>query len=68
MGEGFGGRCVGVARALLKRPWLLLSWLVLAALTVGAQKIVTSPWSAAVYPVALLIALWLFSRATAEKS
>jgi membrane protein implicated in regulation of membrane protease activity len=49
---------------MVKRPWLLFSWLALAALVVGAQHWVPQPWTAAAYPIALIVALWLFKRAT----
>ncbi|MEU9624522.1 MULTISPECIES: hypothetical protein [unclassified Streptomyces] len=67
MGDGFRRRWAFVARTLIKRPWLLGSWVLLAVLTVAAQKIVPQPWSAGVYPVVLIVALLLFSRASAQK-
>lgn len=51
----------------MKRPWLLVSWLVLAVLAVGAQKTVPQPWSAGVHSVAQLVAVLLFSRASVQK-
>ncbi|MEV8457709.1 hypothetical protein AB0467_34265 [Streptomyces sp. NPDC052095] len=67
MGDNFRSRWAFVARTLVKRPWLILSWVVLAAVAVAAGKIVPQPWSAGVYPVALFVALLLFSRASAQK-
>ncbi|MDX3820854.1 hypothetical protein PV691_37570 [Streptomyces sp. AK08-01A] len=59
----FGNRLAAACRAVVKRPWLLLSWLALAALVVCAQHFVPQPWSAVVYPVALVAALGLANRA-----
>jgi hypothetical protein len=56
-----------VARTLVKRPWLFASWVLLAVLAVAALKIVPQPWSAAVYPFVLVVALLLFSRAPTQK-
>jgi len=55
-----------VCGGLLERPWLLFGWVALAALVVGAQHWVPQPWSAAAYPLALIVALWLFNRATSR--
>jgi hypothetical protein len=54
-----------VAKTLAKHPWLLMSWILLAALAVAVQKVVPQPWSAGVYPGVLVVALLLFSRASA---
>ncbi|MEV5199599.1 hypothetical protein [Streptomyces sp. NPDC053720] len=67
MRDGFRSRWAFVARPLVKRPWLFASWVLLAVLAVAALKVVPQPWSAGVYPVALFVALLLFSRATAQK-
>ncbi|MGW2837743.1 hypothetical protein ACWCWD_08080 [Streptomyces sp. NPDC001493] len=52
---------------LLRRPWLLVGWLLLAGSVVGAQKVVPQPWSACAYPVALFVALALASSASPRK-
>lgn len=65
---GFAGRLATVAKVLWKRPWVLVGWLLLAAGTVGAQKVVPQPWSAAVLPVAWFAAMWLFARGAAQKA
>lgn len=62
--QSFGSRLGAVCGGMVKRPWLLFSWLALAALVVGAQHWVPQPWTAAAYPIALIVALWLFKRAT----
>lgn len=67
MGEGFQSRWALAARTLFTYPWLLASWVVLAALTVVAVEIVPQPWSAGVYPVVLFVAMLLFSRASTRK-
>ncbi|MFI1191255.1 hypothetical protein [Streptomyces californicus] len=67
MGVELDGRWGFVGRTLVKRPWLIVSWAVLAVVAVAAGKIVPQPWSAGVYPVVLFVALLLFSRASAEK-
>lgn len=64
VGEGFRARATVIVSTLLKRPWVLVTWLLLAVLTVAVHKVVPQPWSAGVYPVALLVALWAFSRAS----
>ncbi|MGW1407944.1 hypothetical protein [Streptomyces sp. NPDC002403] len=56
-----------MARTLVKRPWLILSWVVLAVVAVAAGKIVPQPWSAGVYPVVSFVALLLFSWASTQK-
>jgi hypothetical protein len=65
--ESFWTRAVAVVRTLMRRPWMLLSWVILAGLVVCAQKVVPQPWSAGVYPVALFVALWIFSRTAPKK-
>ncbi|MDX3319802.1 hypothetical protein PV415_23135 [Streptomyces sp. ME03-5684b] len=67
MGGNFRSRWAIVGRTLVKRPWLIVSWVALAVVTVAAGKIVPQPWSAGVYPVVLFIALLLFSRASTQK-
>lgn len=67
MGEDFRGRWAFVGRTLVNRPWLIVSWVVLAIVAVAAGKVVPQPWSAGVYPVVLLVALLLFSRASTQK-
>ncbi|MFI7346465.1 hypothetical protein ACIBSR_09360 [Streptomyces sp. NPDC049936] len=52
---------------LAQRPWLVVSWVLLAVVAVAARKIVPQPWSAGVYPVVLFVALLLFSRASTQK-
>ncbi|MFJ6897205.1 hypothetical protein [Streptomyces hokutonensis] len=63
-GQSFGSRLGAVCAGVARRPWLLLGWLALAALVVGAQHWLPQPWSGVAYPVALIVALWLFRRAT----
>lgn len=60
--QGLGSRLGAVCGGLAKRPWLLFSRLVLAAVVVGSQRWIPPPWSAAAYPVALVTALWLFNE------
>lgn len=59
----FGSRLVAVCRGVVKRPWLLFSWLALVVLVVGAQHYIPQPWSGVVYPVGLIAALGLANRA-----
>ncbi|MFJ9197193.1 hypothetical protein [Streptomyces flaveolus] len=54
-----------MAKTLAKHPWLLVSWIPLAALAVVGQKVVPQPWSAGVSPAVLVVALLLFSRVSA---
>ncbi|MFF7363250.1 hypothetical protein [Streptomyces sp. NPDC008125] len=54
-------------RTLLRRPWLLAGWLLLAVSAVGVQKVVPQPWSACAYPVALFVALALASSASPRR-
>ncbi|MDQ0831427.1 hypothetical protein QF032_003271 [Streptomyces achromogenes] len=62
--QSFGGRSGTACGIVVKRPWLSFSWLALAALVVAAQHWVSQPWSAAAYPIAPIVALWLYNRAT----
>ncbi|WP_218172414.1 hypothetical protein OH786_00805 [Streptomyces atratus] len=55
-----------MAKTLIKRPGLFMSWFLLAALTVGALKIVPQPWSAGLCPVVLSVAMLLFSRTSVQ--
>ncbi|MGW5564940.1 hypothetical protein ACWEWD_16185 [Streptomyces tendae] len=56
-----------MGKTLAMRPWLIVSWVLLAGVAVAAWKIVPQPWSAGIYPVALFVALLLFSRASTQK-
>ncbi|WP_439081004.1 hypothetical protein [Streptomyces sp. WL006] len=67
MGHNFRGRWAFVGRTLVNRPWLIVSWVVLAIVAVAAGKVVPQPWSAGAYPVVLFVALLLFSRASTQK-
>jgi Na+/melibiose symporter-like transporter len=67
MGDSFRSRWAFVGGTLVRRPWLVVSWFLLAVVAVAAWKIVPQPWSAGVYPVVLFAALLLFSRASAQK-
>jgi len=67
MAGNFRSRWAFVGRTLVKRPWLIVSWVVLAVVAVVAGKIVPQPWSAGVYPVVLFVALLLFPRASTQK-
>ncbi|WP_406151511.1 hypothetical protein [Streptomyces sp. NBC_01012] len=67
MGDIFRSRWAFVGRTLVKRPWLIASWVVLAVVAVAVGKIVPQPWSGGVYPVVLFVALRLFSRASTQK-
>lgn len=67
MGDTFRSRWAIVARMLVKRPRLFASWVLLAVLAVATLKIVPQPWSVGVYPVVLVVALLLFSRAPTQK-
>ncbi|MFE6977258.1 hypothetical protein [Streptomyces sp. NPDC057682] len=67
MGDDFRGRWAFVGRTLVKRPWLIVSWVVLAVVAVVAGKIMPQPWSAGIYPVVLFVALLLFSWASTQK-
>ncbi|MFF7902948.1 hypothetical protein ACIP4X_26960 [Streptomyces sp. NPDC088817] len=60
--RSFGSRWQAVRGGLVVRPWVFFSWLVLAALVPAAQHWVPQPWSAAAYPIALIVALWLLNR------
>ncbi|MFF9453175.1 hypothetical protein [Streptomyces flaveolus] len=65
VGNGVRSRWTLVAKTLAKHPWLLMSWILLAAPAVAGQKVVPQPWSAGVYPAVLVVALLLFSRVSA---
>ncbi|MER7057482.1 MULTISPECIES: hypothetical protein [unclassified Streptomyces] len=67
MGDSSRSRWAFVGGTLAKRPWLVVSWVLLAVVAVAAWKIVPQPWSAGVYPVVLFFALLLFSRASTQK-
>ncbi|MEU1796566.1 MULTISPECIES: hypothetical protein [Streptomyces] len=67
MEDDFRGRWAFVGRTLVNRPWLIVSWVVLAIVAVAAGKVVPQPWSAGIYPVVLFVALLLFSRASTQK-
>ncbi|NUS89563.1 MAG: hypothetical protein HOY75_44410 [Streptomyces sp.] len=55
-----------VVKALVEHPWFLVSRLLLATVTVAVPKAVPQPWSAGVHPVSLIVAMLLFSRASAR--
>ncbi|WP_329030551.1 hypothetical protein OG464_33275 [Streptomyces sp. NBC_00890] len=66
-GANSRGRWAFAGRTLVKRQWLIVSWVVLAVVGVAAGKIVPQPWNAGVYPVVLFVALLLFVRASTQK-
>jgi hypothetical protein len=67
VGKGFRAGASFVFRTLSRHPWIILAWLLLAGLTVAAQKVVPQPWSAGIQPVALIVAMWVFSLASPEE-
>lgn len=67
MGDSPRSRWAFVGKTLATRPWLIVSWVLLAGVAVAAWKIMPQPWSAGVYPVVLFVALLLFSRASTQK-
>ncbi|GJF24729.1 MULTISPECIES: hypothetical protein [Streptomyces] len=66
VGDGVRSRRTFVVEALVKHPWFLVSRLLLATVTVAVPKVVPQPWSAGVHPVSLIVAMLLFSRASAR--
>ena len=58
-GETFWSRARSSLRSLARRPVVLVGWAALATATVIAQHLIAQPFSAAAYPVALVLALSL---------
>ncbi|MFD6528975.1 hypothetical protein [Streptomyces sp. NPDC060184] len=65
--HGSRSRWARTAETLGRHPGLVASWVLLAVSAVAASKVLSQPWSAATYPVALFVALSLFSRASARE-
>ncbi|CAL9329419.1 hypothetical protein SUDANB21_00050 [Streptomyces sp. enrichment culture] len=66
MGDNVRSRWAFVVGTMVKHPWLPVSWVAVAALTVVAQKIVPQPWDAGFYGVSFVVSQLLFSLASAR--